>query len=94
MAGTHSRRIQLRVEPGFDLPLVLFSNGWIDLAPHSWDANTKTFTTALLLGRQALDLRLRHGGGRLTVTISSLRPIADTTVVSTRRAVGRMLRLG
>ena len=94
MARGHTRRLTLKVEDGFDLRLVLFSHGWIDLAPHSWDAATGAFETALLLGRQPVDLRLRHRGGRITAAVSSSRPVADNAADSARLAVIRMLRLG
>jgi N-glycosylase/DNA lyase len=92
--GAHTRRLQLRVEPGFDLPLVLFSHGWIDLVPHSWDAATRTFDTALLLDRHAVDLRVRHNSGRITAAVFSRRPITAASAAAVRAAVIRMLRLG
>lgn len=94
VSANHERRFQLRVGPGFDLRLVLFSHGWISLAPHAWDPDTRTFRTALLLGRQAVDLRLRQQNGRLGATISGSRKVTDSTVTAARQAVDRMLGLG
>lgn len=80
----------LPVAAPFELRLVLHGHGWIDLAPHAWDADTRTWTTALHLDERPHAVTVRQDGASLALTARSAdgRPAADP-----RRAIARMLRL-
>lgn len=87
------RRFRYRVETGFDLRLVLFSHGWIDLAPFQWSESDQEMTTVLRLGTKAVDLTLRASGDALLATVASRRELSAADIAMVRAAVPHMLRL-
>jgi N-glycosylase/DNA lyase len=101
-------RFALAVPRPFDLEVALFGHGWIDLAPHAWDAKERRFTTALSLlgaedgtesagshdaGVDAADVDVVQRGASLRVTVDAAGAPAAARRARTRAALRRMLRL-
>ncbi len=88
-------RLALTTRTPFELPLVLFGHGWIDLAPHRFDATRDRFETVVDAGGPAHDVAVTARGELLTVTGSAARAAAGAKPVraALRRAVRRILRL-
>jgi N-glycosylase/DNA lyase len=88
------RRFRYPVARGFELRTVLFSHGWIDLAPYSWDASSAEFRAAFDLGGVAVDVSLRQPAvDGLAATVTSARPLRDRQLRSVRALLPHMLRL-
>lgn len=78
----------------FDLRLCLFGHGWVALAPHRFDEDTKTFSTVLLLGSAAVDAELRQTAPeRLALRLVSARPLTANHKRLAKRHIAHMLRL-
>ena len=80
----------LRVPEPFELRLVLFGHGWIELAPHVWDPITRTWRTAIHIEGRAHAITIRQHGGQVQIRAKA----ADGGAAEDPRpAVARMLRL-
>ena len=78
---------------GFDLRLVLFSHGWIDLAPLEWDERSLALTVPLEMEGQAVDLRVTRTPQGISASVEAHRPLTAAQTRTLRRIVPRMLRL-
>ena len=87
------RRFRYRVSSGFELRLVLFSHGWIELEPFHWDDDREVLTTVVSCGGQAVDLSLQQTSSGLAATVASQRALSGEHAESLRRVVPHMLRL-
>ena len=88
------QRTQISVEPPFELRLCLFGHGWVALAPHRYDAATASFTTVLLIDRQAVDATLRQRDATaLSLELRPHRRLGRRQVNAARDQIRRMLRL-
>lgn len=92
----HEHRLRLRVPTPFDLDVVLRGHGWVGLAPHRYERETKRLSTTLDLGslpgsRQTapvVDLEARQRGpDRLEVRVSARRPLPRAALEQVRRAL-------
>jgi N-glycosylase/DNA lyase len=86
---TLTSRTTLAVPAPFDLRIALFGHGWIDLAPHRWDHEARTWRFALA----ASDVAVRQDGTRLRITVADARRPAPAHLATIRAMVARMLRL-
>ena len=84
------QRLSLRVEPPFELAVVAFGHGWIDLAPNVWEPERGVLRTAAGVDGQPTDLSIHQSGDRLLVATRSTRRSPPSSI---RRVVQRMLRL-
>ena len=84
------QRLSLRVEPPFELAVVAFGHGWIDLSPNAWEPECGVLRTAARVERQPTDISIRQSGDRLLVATRSRRRSLPSSI---RRVVQRMLRL-
>jgi 3-methyladenine DNA glycosylase/8-oxoguanine DNA glycosylase len=84
------QRLSLRIEPPFELAVVAFSHGWVDLAPNRWDAARAALHTAAAVEDVPVQLELCQVRDRLRVTVSASRRVAPRGI---RAVVQRMLRL-
>jgi 3-methyladenine DNA glycosylase/8-oxoguanine DNA glycosylase len=82
--------LALRAPEPFELPLVLFGHGWIDLPPHEWDAERGVLKSAIALGRRAVDVELVARRGRLVARVTGAKATERPRV---KAALTRMLRL-
>ncbi len=87
-------RLRLKLPKPFELRLALFGHGFVDLAPHCWDAERGVLATVLVLGGTTpADVTLRQSGDELVVTLGTARPLAAHRRGEARAALARMLRL-
>ncbi|MFM1870862.1 MAG: hypothetical protein RL398_284 [Planctomycetota bacterium] len=78
----------------FDLRLCLFGHGWVALAPHDWDEERHTFTTALAHGDGAIDVEVGEtAGGDVEVRLGSRRKLSTGAAEAIAGQVAHMLRL-
>ncbi len=87
------RGFRYPLSAGFDLRLVLFSHGWIDLAPLEWDERSLRFTVPLVVGRQAVDMRVTQTEKGISVSVEAHSPLSTEQLRELRPVVPRMLRL-
>ena len=87
------RRFRYSVESRFDLRLVLFGHGWIDLEPFSWSEDDQQLMGVLPIGRKAVDFSLRQSSDALVATVASQRALTASEAEKARALVPRMLRL-
>jgi len=89
-----SAELTLKTPRPFELRLCLFGHGWIDLAPHHYDEPSATFSTALRLGTQAVDVEIKSAArGRIAVRLTSRRRLGARAQEEAGRLVRHMLRL-
>ncbi|MBL8749110.1 MAG: Fe-S cluster assembly protein HesB [Planctomycetes bacterium] len=86
--------LRIPVDPPFDLRLCLFGHGWVALAPHRFDEASRTFSTVLLVGDDAVDATLRQEGREgLVLRITSERRLDASGKRSAKAQIVHMLRL-
>jgi N-glycosylase/DNA lyase len=84
-------KLRLAVPEPFDLRLMLFSHGWVDLPPHVWDADSGVLRTALRVARRPVGVAISQRKNALHVVAE---PELDATARAELRAsLRRMLRL-
>jgi N-glycosylase/DNA lyase len=83
------RELALPVPTPFELGLVAFGHGWVDLAPHRWEDDA--LSTVIDLDGVAVDVTLWQSGRRLRVRLGSALDRARSERVL--GALRRMLRL-
>ncbi len=84
-------KLRLAVPEPFDLRLMLFSHGWVDLPPHAWDAESGVLRTALRVARRPVSVAISQRKAALHVVAE---PELDVTARAELRAsLRRMLRL-
>ncbi|MBL8841272.1 MAG: Fe-S cluster assembly protein HesB [Planctomycetes bacterium] len=85
-----SARLALPIAPPFELRLALFGHGWIDLAPHGYDAASGRFATVVEADGAALDVAVTQRAGALQVRVDA--PAGATPSASQRAVVRTALR--
>ncbi|MCB9878094.1 MAG: Fe-S cluster assembly protein HesB [Planctomycetes bacterium] len=90
--ATHKTR--LPVPPPFELRLCLFGHGWVALEPHQFDEARQRFTTALRVGRQAVDAELwQLDDATLQLQLTAEKALSRAEVQHAARQLRHMLRL-
>ncbi len=82
----------LEVPRPFDLHVALHGHGWVALAPHAYDATSRTLTTALDVDGP-VDVTLGGDGDALTVTARAGARIGRARADRITAVLRRMLRL-
>lgn len=72
---------------------MLFGHGWVDLEPHYWESERRRLTTAIELGKRAVELVIWQRGSTLRFKACSASPLTRAERAELRRVVARMLRL-
>ena len=89
----HAAHSRIRIPTPFELRLAVWGHGWVDLVPHHWCEETKTFTTVITTGRGPADLRIRASTTALALRIESHHELPAGDRATLRATVRRMLRL-
>ncbi|MCB9888946.1 MAG: Fe-S cluster assembly protein HesB [Planctomycetes bacterium] len=87
------RRFRIGVEPGFDLRLVAFSHGWVDLQPFGWSEPERALSVTVEVDRHGVDVVVRQGANGLSVVATSRRLLSAAQGARVRKLVTHMLRL-
>lgn len=91
--ASSSRTLRYRVDGAFDLRLVLFSHGWIDLAPFGWDPANGIWSAVLDLDGVGVDLTVRRTPSGFAAQVDARRPLSADRLRAARTLLPYMLRL-
>lgn len=86
-------RFRFSTAAGFDLETILFSHGWIDLAPFAWDETNEVFSMPVDLSGVAVDVTLRQTATGLSMVADSRRELSKSRRTHLRGLMPYMLRL-
>ncbi|MHC5065285.1 MAG: DNA glycosylase family protein [Planctomycetota bacterium] len=88
----HNSYITISLKQPYDLRTTLHGHGWIDLPPHRWDEDRQQLDSAVEVGGQGIDLRVRQQGPELRIRARSKQKLARSGTARLRSGLRRMLR--